>query len=111
MKFFRHLLLFSVSPLPPPRAQSPAGKGALFELELKGPADGNPFTDVRFSAVFTDGTRTHEVAGFYDGEGVYRVRFMPEAVGAWKYETKSNRWELTGKLGNFIVTPAAKGNH
>ncbi len=86
-------------------------KWDVFELELKGPAGGNPFVDVRFSAIFTDGAHTHEVDGFYDGEGVYRVRFMPEATGAWRYETKSNRWELTGKLGTFTVTPAAKGNH
>lgn len=83
----------------------------MFELELKGPAEGNPFVDVRLSAVFTDGTRTREVDGFYDGEGVYRIRFMPEATGAWRYETRSNRWELTGKLGGFAVTPAGKGNH
>jgi len=83
----------------------------IFELELPGPADGNPFADVRVSAVFTNGARTIEAAGFYDGDGVYRVRFMPDAIGAWRYETKSNRWELTGRTGAFTVTPAAKGNH
>jgi hypothetical protein len=82
-----------------------------FELELKGPADGNPFTEVRLSAVFTNGTVTQEVPGFYDGEGVYRVRFMPSATGEWRYETKSNRWPLTGKIGSFVVTPPGKGNH
>jgi len=96
-------------------AQKPAAqaveKWGVFELELKGPVEGNPFVDVRVSAVFTDGTRTHEIPGFYDGDGIYRVRFMPEAVGAWRYETKSNRWELTGKLGSFNVTAAGKGNH
>jgi hypothetical protein len=86
-------------------------KWGVFELELKGPAEGNPFVDVRVGAMFTNGTTTVETAGFYDGDGVYRVRFMPEAVGEWRYETKSNRWELTGKLGTFTVTPATKGNH
>ena len=86
-------------------------KWGVFELELKGPAEGNPFVDVRVGAVFTNGATTLEVPGFYDGEGVYRVRFMPGAVGEWRYETKSNRWELTGKLGSFTVTPAKKGNH
>lgn len=97
----------------PALAAAPATveKWDVFELELKGPSDGNPFTDVRVGAVFTDGTRTHEVAGFYDGEGIYRVRFMPEAVGNWRYETKANRWELTGQTGSFAVTPASKGNH
>ncbi len=83
----------------------------IFELELKGPSEGNPFVDVRFSAVFTNGARTVDVPGFYDGEGVYRVRFMPEQVGTWRYETKSNRWPLTGKTGSFTVTSAGKGNH
>ncbi len=83
----------------------------VFELELKGPAEGNPFTEVRLSAVFTSGVHTHEVDGFYDGDGTYRVRFMPEAVGAWRYETRSNRWDLTGKVGAFTVAPAGPGNH
>jgi hypothetical protein len=86
-------------------------KWGVFELELKGPADGNPFVDVRLSAVFTNGTTTLEVPGFYDGDGVYKVRFMPNAVGEWRYETKSNRWPLTGTLGSFTATPPAKGNH
>lgn len=83
----------------------------VFELELKGPAEGNPFTDVRFGAVFTDGRATVEVPGFYDGGGVYKIRFSPDAAGDWRYETKSNRWDLTGKLGKFTATAPGKGNH
>lgn len=83
----------------------------IFELELKGPSSGNPFVEVRLSAVFTDGKTTMEVPGFYDGDGVYRVRFSPDAVGEWRYETKSNRWELTGKTGGFNAIAPAKGNH
>ena len=83
----------------------------VFELALDGPSNGNPFIDVRFSAVFSDGARSVDVAGFYDGDGVYRVRFSPDTVGAWRYETNSNRWELTGKTGSFVVSPASAGNH
>lgn len=83
----------------------------IFELELRGPSEGNPFVDVRVSAVFTNGAKSIDVPGFYDGDGVYRVRFMPEQVGTWRYETKSNRWPLTGKTGSFAVTAPAKGNH
>jgi hypothetical protein len=82
-----------------------------YEVVLKGPADGNPFLEVKLSATFTDGVRLVEVAGFYDGEGVYRVRFMPPAPGAWSYRTASNRWPLTSQTGAFTVTPPAKGNH
>jgi hypothetical protein len=83
----------------------------VHELVLNGPAEGNPFIDVRLSATFTNGTITREVAGFYDGGDVYRIRFMPEATGTWRYETKSNSWPLTGQLGSFTVTSPKKGNH
>lgn len=84
---------------------------AVWELELSGPKDGNPFVDVRFTTEFSNGSKTVEVDGFYDGDGVFRVRFMPDRVGAWRYVTKSNRWPLTGHTGAFNVTAAAKGNH
>ncbi len=83
----------------------------IFEIALNGPTNGNPFLDVRFSAVFDNGQRRVEVPGFYDGDGVYRVRFMPEAQGRWQYETRANRWELTGKTGELTVTPPGRGNH
>ena len=83
----------------------------IFEVALKGPTDGNPFVDVTFSARFTQGGVSKEVAGFYDGDGMYRVRFMPEQAGEWRYETKSNRAELNGKTGEFSVTKPAPKNH
>ena len=83
----------------------------IYEIELKGPSDGNPFLDVRLSAVFSNGSRSVEVAGFYDGDGVYRIRFMPDEPGDWRYETKANRWPLTQQRGTFSVTPATGNNH
>ena len=44
----------------------------------------------------TNGTASIEVPGFYDGEGVYRIRFMPPTQGPWRYETRSNKSELSG---------------
>jgi len=35
----------------------------LFEAALAGPANGNPFTDVSLTAIFTQGAATHEVVG------------------------------------------------
>ena len=49
--------------------------------------------------------------GFYDGAGVYRVRFMPEKTGTWKYETSSSAAELAGRAGEFSVTNASSANH
>jgi Domain of unknown function (DUF5060)/Protein of unknown function (DUF4038)/Domain of unknown function (DUF5605) len=83
----------------------------VFELTLKGPVQGNPFTEVELSARFTQGERTLQVAGFYDGDGIYRIRFMPEATGDCRYETTSNTSALAGKTGIFSVAPATKGNH
>jgi hypothetical protein len=83
----------------------------VWEIELSGPKEGNPFVDVRLSAEFSNGAKRVEVDGFYDGDGSYRVRFMPDRPGVWRYVTKSNRWPLTGQSGSFAVTAATKGNH
>ena len=83
----------------------------IYEIALNGPTNGNPFLDVRFSAVFGNGSKTVEVPGFYDGDGIYRVRFMPDTPGVWHYETRANRWPLTKHLGTFTVTPATGNNH
>jgi hypothetical protein len=85
----------------------------LFEVALPGPEAGNPFADVRLSARFEQeaGGQAAEVSGFYDGEGVYRVRFMPDREGSWRYRTVSNISELDGKTGELVCTPPAPGNH
>ena len=61
----------------------------MHEIELKGPADGNPFVDVRVSAVFDNGTTRVEVPGFYDGGGVYRIRVMPETAFSSTVEARA----------------------
>jgi hypothetical protein len=82
-----------------------------FDLALRGPHDGNPFCDVTLSARFQQGQRAVEVEGFYDGDGTYRVRFMPDAPGEWTYRTRSNRKELDGRTGRLTCVPPAPGNH
>ena len=83
----------------------------MYEITLKGPTNGNPFLDVRFAAKFAQGYDSIEVPGFYDGAGIYRVRFSPDKQGAWSYETSSGTPELNGKTGEFTVTKPAAGNH
>jgi len=82
-----------------------------FELGLDGPQVGNPFMDVHFGAVFSYGHRQVEVAGFYDGEGRYVVRFMPDVIGAWSYRTCSSASELDGVEGAFECVAPSEGNH
>jgi hypothetical protein len=83
----------------------------LYEIALEGPSAGNPFTEVRLTGIFSNGAETKEVPGFYDGEGIYRIRFMPSETGRWTFETRSNRQDLTHEQGAFTVTPASEGNH
>jgi hypothetical protein len=83
----------------------------IFELSLEGPEDANPFLDVRLSARFRHGNRVVEPDGFYDGGGTYRVRFMPDTLGAWSFETRSNRDELDGVTGEFVCTEPSPDNH
>lgn len=83
----------------------------VFELELKGPSSGNPFTDVLLSADFSYQGRTLTVDGFYDGNGIYRIRFSPDTPGKWNYETNSNTRELNGRKGSFNCTVPTGTNH
>ena len=72
-------------------------KWSVYEVVIKkGPQNGNPFVEVDLKAVFTDGERTLQVLGFYDGEGVYRVRFMPDQEGSWTFRLNSSAAELDG---------------
>ena len=84
---------------------------SAFELTLPGPASGNPFADVTLSAHLTCGDRSADVTGFYDGDGTYRIRFMPDVQGNWHYSTKSDAEALNGKTGEFICTKPSPGNH
>jgi hypothetical protein len=83
----------------------------IFETSLAGPADGNPFVEVALEAVFTQGGREVRVPGFYDGDGSYRIRFMPDAEGDWTFRTRSKTAALDGRTGALTVGPAAAGAH
>ncbi len=85
-------------------------KWGCYELELKASVKGNPF-DVKFSAVFSNGAEKQEVRGFYDGDGVYKVRFMPQTEGKWSFVTKSDVPSLKGKKGSFECTAPSEDNH
>ena len=68
----------------------------VFELTLAGPSTGNPFTDVQLTGSFSLGHRSVAVDGFYDGEGKYKIRFMPDTEGRWSYTTASISPDLSG---------------
>jgi hypothetical protein len=88
-----------------------AERWGVFEIELAGPAAGNPYLDVQWSATFAQDDRRITVPGFWDGGGAYRVRFSPPTAGEWRYETRSTTPELDGKTGSFTATAPTGDNH
>lgn len=103
--------VFHGEPPAPTSKHADVPRWEIFELTLHGPQEGNPFRNVQLSSAFTQGNRTVKVEGFYDGSGVYKVRFMPDTEGAWTYRTTSNRKELEDHQGSFLCTPAKSGVH
>src|SRR4051794_33315709 len=83
----------------------------IFELSLRGAADDQSFTAVNLTAQFTSGETSMDVHGFYDGDGVYRIRFMPPSVGKWMYETHSDRAVLDHQRGEFVCDAPTALNH
>ncbi len=83
----------------------------MFEASFAGPDGGNPFLEVELDAVFTQHGRSVRVPGFYDGEGVYKVRFMPDNPGHWTFLTRANVAVLDGQSGVLEVGPPRAGNH
>jgi hypothetical protein len=86
-------------------------KWDVFELALEGPSEGNPYLDVTFGATFAFGNRRITVPGFYDGDGIYRVRFMPDTEGEWTFKTRSDSVQLHDRSGNFSCVSAKEGAH
>jgi hypothetical protein len=107
----RTLLASAILPFTARAAQPRIERWDRLELQLNGPRDGNPFIDVQFSAEFRQPNRVLRVDGFYDGAGVYKLRFSPDTEGEWTYITHSNRRELDGQKGTLLCAPASPKNH
>jgi hypothetical protein len=105
------VLLLTQSATPAATTRPSVERWGIFETALPGPASGNPFTDVQLSARFTHEATTIDVKGFYDGQGTYRIRFMPTLLGNWQYVTHSNIPQLSGITGSLICTNPTAQNH
>ncbi len=82
-------------------AQERVEKYGVFELTLKGTDAGNPFVDLALTGTFSNGKNSFTPEGFYDGNGIYKIRFMPDKEGEWTYVTRSNHPDLNNKKGSF----------
>ena len=92
-------------------SNTPVGKWDIFEISLNGPSTGNPFKDVTISAAFMNGNMKPIIKGFYAGNGIYKIRFMPDSLGSWRYRTISNVISLANKKGEFECIPPSLENH
>jgi len=66
---------------------------------------------VSVQGLFRSGDRQVVVDGFYDGDSIWRIRFMPESRGSWRFTTVSSDPDLAGKSGSFVVVAPGPGNH
>jgi len=63
----------------------------VFELVFFGETLTDRWAQIDLTAEFTCGDTVKTVRGFYDGEGRYIVRFLPEIAGEW-------RWKVSGAV-------------
>lgn len=103
--------LAAILPMATFGANNHVEKWRIFEVTLHGPSTGNPFTDTKLNALFISQKDTVHIMGFYDGNGIYKLRFMPGHEGKWKYVTYSNAKALNAKKGTLTCTAASGENH
>ena len=82
----------------------------VFQAEVKGFSDGNPFEDYEIYGEFVSEQETKTVKGFYDGDGSYLVRFMPDYEGEYRFMLKGSFSNQVFE-GSFFVTEPKGKNH
>ena len=79
-------------------------KWDVLEVTVEGHSDKNPFVDYEIQGIFTGKHETVTVDGFYDGEGVYKVRYMPSFVELYTFEVTGSAIDGEVLTGKFQVT-------
>lgn len=83
----------------------------MLEISLEGKTEGNPFTDYGIQGTFTGKQERVTVDGFYDGNGIYKVRFMPSFEGKYTLTVTGSAIDGLSYTGEFLVTEPGKDNH
>lgn len=83
---------------------------SVYERAVTATVTGNPFTDHSIRGIFSSKSEQQTVDGFYDGNGVYKVRFMPSFIEEYTYRLEADFLEEP-ETGSFTVSPASSGNH
>ncbi len=90
----------------PSQVQAPmkVGRWGLWEARLKSDRRYfNPFTEVTVIATFRSPSgKVWTVEGFYDGDRTWKVRFMPDEIGQWRWfiraEPPDERLSASGRF-------------
>lgn len=85
-------------------------KWGMLEVTVQGCADGNPFVEREIFGTFTGKNECVKTAGFYDGDGIYKVRFMPSFEGSYTFKIEGT-YGGDVQEGAFEVTAPQEGNH
>lgn len=83
---------------------------SVFEIAVNGEEHGNPFTERTITGTFTGVHEKVTVDGFYDGGGIYKIRFMPRYTGGYTFSVTGN-YSVKMHKGTFEVEEASMGNH
>ncbi len=84
-------------------------KWGLFEWSGEGYSEGNSFRDYDIKAVIKSSDEEKCVRGFYDGDGIYKVRFMPSFEGKYEFRIEGSFSDKVS-TGSFEVTAPAGNN-
>ena len=68
----------------------------IYERVFQGEVLKDDYAEIDLSAVFTNGSETVNVKGFYDGDGRYVIRFLPLKTGIWSWKV-SGLFEESGE--------------
>jgi hypothetical protein len=67
----------------------------------------DPYNDVSLEVTYTGPNgRVVKFSGFYDGGNTWKIRFMPDNTGLWKYQAKFSDGS-TRKSGTFTCIPSS----
>ena len=88
----------------------PVERWDIFEIGCPGFSDKNPFVDYEIRGTFRSKSQTVTADGFYDGDGIYKVRFMPQFEEDYTF-TIEGSFSDEKITGSFRVSPPSDGNH
>ena len=82
--------------------ESSIGRWQRWEHSFQVAAETDPETELSVELTGPSG-RKYQIDGFWDGGRTWRVRFMPDEIGTWKYRTGSKPavQGLDGQQGEF----------